>query len=130
MIVMDGSIRGRILRCTRGTIDSRSGSEVSPSDFGTGDSLVCIESCDLLRLVEDGTLNSPSAPKGDGRKGVMDTWGETSRDPWLPATPRLSELSPESSESLSNVAFLWSLGVVRLPMKDVISYCVPPELNL
>jgi hypothetical protein len=86
VIFVDESIRGRILRCTNGTADS--GSEVSPTEFGTGDSLICIESCDRLRLAEDGgNLNSPAAPEGDGRT--------------------------DSSEGLSIVAFLWPSGVVR-----------------
>lgn len=100
---MDESIRGRIPRCTRGTADSRS--EASPPEFGTGDSFICIESCDRLRLAEaGGNFNSPPAPEDDG--------------------------TTESSEGLSIIAFLLLSGVVRSPMKDVISYCVPSELNL
>jgi hypothetical protein len=126
VIVMDGSIRGRIpCCCTGGAADSKSGSEASPSEFERCDSLICVESCDLAE--DGGNLNSLAALKGDGRNGDVDKWGEASLDPWL---PRLRALPPDSSEGLSIVAFLWRSGIVRSPMKDVISYCVPLELEL
>lgn len=76
---MEGSIRGRIPRCTAGSVESEFGSDGCSLDFETGDSLSCIESTDSLCLVEEGgNPVSAVALKGDGRKVAIDKLGEAS----------------------------------------------------
>jgi len=113
---MDGSIRGRILRCTRGMSESEFDSEFCSSNVGTDDSLVCIESWDSLCAVEEdsGNPSSPAALNGSGGKGVVGKRGEASRELRPSTTPaRLNGFSLDSSGGLSIAAFRWPSGAVK-----------------
>src|SRR5882757_8760394 len=97
---MEGSIRGRILRCPVSSIESELGSEACFSDPRTSDSISCVEF--LVKEGDDPV--SPAALRGDGRKSVVGKQEETPLSSIF--LVKLSGFSPNSSQDTSLIGSL------------------------